>query len=229
MPQHALLAPERPTQDPSDSELSGLRLVPVPDVGPPFDGELPAGAPASLPAPAAQVVPSSDPSRARTYTAGARRFESPGPDGPAGPRGDGGRGAPHEGPRGDGGRGAPHEGEWPQQFARLLAEALAGARPIRQILPWTSERARLHLHNLAPLFGGGQRPRVLRVIATRPAREVIEMTAIVRIGARTHALAIRLEHTQPPRQLSRHDDGAGKPLRPAATTLRWVCTDIEAA
>jgi Family of unknown function (DUF6459) len=192
--QQALLLPERPARDPfacdevrrdmcsgmdpTACDLSALRLVPVPDVGPPFDGErgelqAAAGLPFP-PLPAAEVVPSSDRSRVPARNAGTDRFES--------------------------------AAEWPQQFARLLAEALAGARPARQILPWTSERARLHLHNLTPLFGGGQRPRVLRVIASRPTREVIEMTVIVRVGTRTRALAIRLEHTQ-----------------------RWVCTDIEAA
>lgn len=211
--QQALLLPERPAQDPfacgevrpdvcpgedpAPCDLSALRLVPVPDVGPPFDGELQSGAPAALPVPAAAVVPSGDRSRALTCATGTGRFESP--------------------------------GEWPQQFARLLAEALAGARPIRQILPWTSERARLHLHNLTPLFGGGQRPRVLRVIATRPTREVIEMTVIVRVGTRTRALAIRLERTQPPRQLAGHAVRGATDVRPAVTARRWVCTDIEAA
>jgi hypothetical protein len=204
--QRALLSPERPAQDPfacgddrrdvgsGGCDPSALRLVPVPDVGPPFDGELPAGAPAGLPVPTAEVAQSGN--RALMCAAGTGRFESP--------------------------------GEWPQQFARLLAEALAGARPIRQILPWTSDRARVHLHNLAPLFSGGQRPRVLRVIATRPTRAVIEMTVVVRVGTRTRALAIRLEHRQPPRQLPGHPGPAAIDARPAAA-LRWVCTDIEAA
>jgi hypothetical protein len=211
--QQALLLPELPAQapsacgevqrdacsggDPSPCELSALRLVPVPDVGPPFDGETQPGAPATLPVPAAEVASSADRSPALSHAARTGRVES--------------------------------TGEWPQQFARLLAEALAGARPIRQILPWTSERARVHLHNLAPLFGGGQRPRVLRVIATRPTREVIEMTVIVRVGARTRALAIRLERTQPPRQLAGHTVSGATDVRPVAAPLRWVCTDIEAA
>jgi hypothetical protein len=190
----ALLSPERPTHDPlAVDDLSGLRLVPVPDVGPPFDGELLAEAAASFAAgqPTIGRVESRSP---MTSTAGIGRGEGP--------------------------------GEWPQQFARLLAEALAGARPVRQILPWTSDRARGHLHRLMPLFGGGQRPRVQRVIATRPTREVVEMTVIVSVGARTRALAIRLEHIAPRRQLSRHADRAVDSAQPA---LRWVCTDIEAA
>jgi hypothetical protein len=118
--------------------------------------------------------------------------------------------------------------EWPRQFARLLTEALAGARPVRQIMPLTSGRARAHLGRLMPLFGGGQRLRLLRVITTRPTWEVIEMTVIVGVGARTRALAIRLEQATPQRP--------GTPIARAtrddvatAGQLRWVCTDIEAA
>ena len=119
-------------------------------------------------------------------------------------------------------------GEWPRQFARLLTEALAGARPVRQIMPLTSGRARAHLGSLMPLFGGGPRPRLLRVITTRPTREVIEMTVIVGVGARTRALAIRLEQATPQRPCTpivraTRDDMA------RAGQLRWVCTDIEAA
>ena len=191
----ALLSPERPVQDP----LAAMRLVPVPDVGPPFDGELLAGASPDLTAGQAGGIGawSAEPIAS---TAGIGRMDGP--------------------------------GEWPQQFARLLAEALAGARPVRQILPWTSDRARGHLHRLMPLFGGGQRPRVIRVIATRPTREVIEMTVILTVGTRTRALAIRLEHMAPPRHLSRYAGHAGngaQPDRPTPAALRWVCTDIEAA
>ena len=205
----ALLSAERPVQDPLCSgevdDLSALRLVPVPDVGPPFDGEMVAGAPAFA-AVGGAPAECRQPGWAERMHAGGQ------PGSPATSAAGIGRG---EGP-----------GEWPQQFARLLAEALAGARPVRQILPWTSDRARGHLHRLMPLFGGGQRPRVQRVIATRPSREVIEMTVIVSVSTRTRALAIRLERMAPRRQLSRHDDRAIDSSQPA---LRWVCTDIEAA
>jgi Family of unknown function (DUF6459) len=212
----ALLSPERQTHDPlcsgglpcdaclgaddSVDDLPGLRLVPVPDVGPPFDGEI---APAFV-AVGGAPAECGRPGRAERVRAGGQPDYSM--------TAEIGRG---EGP-----------GEWPQQFARLLAEALAGARPVRQILPWTSARARGHLHRLMPLFGGGQRPRVQRVIATRPSREVIEMTVIVSVGTRTRALAIRLEHMAPRRDLSRHAEHAVDSAQPA---LRWVCTDIEAA
>jgi hypothetical protein len=52
---------------------------------------------------------------------------------------------------------------------------------------------------------------VLRVLTTRPAPDVIEMTMVVVIGPRTRALAIRLERAQ------------------RETAPQWLCTDIEAA
>jgi len=100
---------------------------------------------------------------------------------------------------------------WPRQFAVLLAEALAGVRPIRQVLPWMSEQGSAHLHRVLPLFADGHQPRVRRVITTQPTKDVIEMTMIVAFGPRTRALAVRLEqtaHRQSP---------------------RWRCTAIEAA
>jgi hypothetical protein len=94
----------------------------------------------------------------------------------------------------------------PRQFAVLLVEGLAGVRPVRQLLPWLSKRGSSHLYRLMPLFKCGYQPRVLRVLTTRPAPDVIEMTMVVATGPRTRALAVRLEHGQ-----------------------RWLCTDIEAA
>ena len=97
----------------------------------------------------------------------------------------------------------------PRQFAVLLAEVLAGVRPARQVTPWLSKRGTLHLHRLIPLFKTGHQPRVLRVLTTRPAPNVVEMTMIAVIGHRPRALAIRLEHSAQPD--------------------RWQCTDIESA
>lgn len=101
----------------------------------------------------------------------------------------------------------------PRQFAAFLVEGLAGLRPARQLRPWLSERGRVHLHRLMPLFGGHQ-PRLLRVLTARPSPDVIEMTMVVVTGPRTRAVAVRLER-------------APLPARKAAPP--WVCTDIEAA
>ncbi len=112
--------------------------------------------------------------------------------------------------------------DWAAWFARMLTEALAGARPARQVAPWTSRRARSQLARLLRGFDGGTgiaacQPRVLRVLTTRPAQDVIEMSVIAGFGSRTRALALRLE-----RAAGEHPDGHGD-------GGGWVCTDIEAA
>ena len=200
-------------QPPAADDLSALRLLVLPDLGPPFDDD-----------PAAAIV------TAEGGTAGARTAAT---------------GADAAQARAD--------SDWARRFALLLCEALAGARPIRQIQPWTTERARPKLERLMPLFGGGQRPRVLRVITTRPTRDVIEMTVVVGLERRTRALAVRLERTDPADQAGWRDqswlkqtarsrpaqpgpgaqpglDGRpGQAPQPTRTGPRWLCTAIEAA
>ena len=212
----------------SADDPAEIRLLTLPDVGPPFDDD-----------PAAKAI-----TAAGTPDPGA---EAPFGDGP-GARARGGRNIPrtHPGtqaPRAGNAETHPGtrpaadvggtDGEWARRFAVLLTEALSGARPVRQVLPWTSRRARVQLPALMPLFSGGQRPRVLRVIATRPAQDVIEMTVVAGIGARTRALAVRLERADPAaRPTWRSQSGT---RRGRATTARtqamapWLCTDIEAA
>ena len=128
--------------------------------------------------------------------------------------------------------GRPADGDqaWPRQFAVLLAEALTGVRPVRQILPWLSPRGRVHLHRLLPLFCGGPAARVQRVLTTQPTPHVIEMTLIVAVGPRTRALAVRLtpaEQTEPPQWRAKLPAPAAAPR--SAMSARWLCTDIEAA
>jgi Family of unknown function (DUF6459) len=111
----------------------------------------------------------------------------------------------------DGGQPAGPD-DWPLRLARMITEALAGSRPARQVLPWTNNRARRQLQRMRPAFGAGQRPRIVRVLSTRPACGVIEMSVIAGFGPRTRALALRLEWLPGPQR------GA-----------RWICTEIEAA
>jgi hypothetical protein len=119
---------------------------------------------------------------------------------------------------------------WPRQFAVLLAEALTGDRPARQIAGWLSQRGSVHLHRLLPLFTGGQRARVQRVITTQPTPEVIEMTLIVAIGPRIRALAVRLTLAPAEQRPGwREKLPAGPPEPRSAGPARWLCTDIEAA
>jgi hypothetical protein len=197
----------------SADDLSTIRLFTLPEIGPPFDDDPTASASADAEACRHSAASLGRVPAARSHDAACTTAE------------------------------AHADGEWTRQFARLLTEALSGARPARQILPLTSERARVQLRALMPLFGGGQRPRVLRVIATRPARDVIEMTVVAGLGARTRALAVRLERAEPPDRPAWLSQATGRKQPPpsapptqaagrgkaAATGARWLCTEIEAA
>jgi hypothetical protein len=123
----------------------------------------------------------------------------------------------------DGAAPAGPGGDWPARFARMLTEALAGSRPARQILPWTNRRARSQFDRLLRGFRGSTGsadgpPRVLRILTTHPAQDVIEMSVIAGFGPRTRALALRLERTTGEVPDARYGASGG-----------WVCTDIEAA
>jgi hypothetical protein len=194
-------------------DLSAIRLLELTDLGPPFDDDPAAGRAAA--------------------DATATRHGAPGPGTAALAPGQGAARTAAVAP------GLDADGDWARQFARLLTEALSGARPVRQILPCTSDRARVQLRALMPLFAGGQRPRLLRVIATRPARDVIEMTVIAGLGARTRALAVRLQRAdpaeRPPAWLTPAGQAAPAGERQVSALTarqaapRWLCTDIEAA
>jgi hypothetical protein len=197
---------ELPHDDFSCQGASAVRLLAVPEVAPPFDGDLP-GSGVTMPTP------------------GGRGKACPdgGPWGSGDQNADMGRGLGMDsGP----GAGPDAGGDWPERFARLLTEALTGSRPARQLLPWTTERARAHLRKLTPAFNCAHRPRVLRVITTRPARDVVEMTVIVRLGPRTRALAVRLEAV---RLVTARQGTVQRMPSGGASAARWLCTDIEAA
>lgn len=205
--QHAFLIrnDELPHDDFSCRDASAVRLLTVPEVAPPFDGDLP-GDDATMPIPGGRGEACRD--------GGPRSSEDQ----------DAGRsvGMGHSQDTGHGpGAESDAGGDWPERFARLLTEALTGSRPARQLFPWTTERARTHLRKLMPAFSCAQRPRVLRVIITQPTRDVVEMTVIARLGPRTRALAVRLEAVRL--------EAAPRTSSGDASAARWLCTDIEAA
>lgn len=220
----ALLSREHRADDespPTADDPSAIRLLRLPEVGPPFDDD-PAAKSAGTTATAATTTAAT--TTAATTTAATE-----------GPRHGAASTVPSAVSRGQDAAGGA-DGDWARQFAGLLTEALSGARPVRQILPWTSRRARVQLPALIPLFSSGQRPRVLRVIATRPAPDVIEMTVVAAVGARTRALAVRLQRAESPApagRAARLGQAATRPGKAAAgaapTVSRWLCTDIEAA
>jgi len=106
---------------------------------------------------------------------------------------------------------------WPGQFAQVIVEILGGSRPPRQLIPLTTERARSQISQLVSYVSAGQRPKVKRVVVSRPTERVMEMTMIVCFGVRSRALAMRLEHC------------AGRPAAPGlpARPARWICTEAE--
>ena len=197
-------------------DATSVRRLAVPDSAPPYDDEcqaadrdVPAGRPADRPdRRAADVAPEVAPDGAP----GRGRGPGPGSAESRGPAGSPENRGPADGADGPG-------GGWPGKFAQVLAETLAGSRPPRQIVPWTSEQARRHIRRLGPMMAAGERPLVRRVVASRPAAGVVEMTVVVRFGPRVRALAVRLERDGPRRA------GPGRDARPA----RWRCTAVEAA
>ena len=102
-------------------------------------------------------------------------------------------------------------------LAVVIVETLAGVRPERQLIPLTTDRVRARMRSLGPLLRCDQRPRVLRIVTSRPLPRVVEMTMVVTFGPRSRALALRFEHA--PARPAR----PGGPARPA----RWLCTAIE--
>ena len=108
---------------------------------------------------------------------------------------------------------------WPDRFAQVLAEALAGSRPPRQLVPWTTQETLDRIQRLGPRLASAQRPLVRRVLTSRPAADVLEMTVVVGFGPRVKAMAVRLERTG-----TRLPARRGEPL-----AGRWVCTAVEAA
>jgi Family of unknown function (DUF6459) len=136
-----------------------------------------------------------------------------GPPSPAGGTGPGAPGPAERRPGGGPGSPAPSPG-WPGQFAQVLAETLAGSRPPRQLVPWTTERARERIQRLGPQLSAGEQPRVRRVLTFHPTADALEMTVVVAFGKRVRALAVRLERA-----------GGGQSAAPG----RWLCTTVEAA
>jgi hypothetical protein len=171
-------------------DAAAVRLVVVPDSAPPYDDGR-AGTPSGR-------RETSEPLRAGGYW-GMSSSKAPEP--------------------GSGRGGQVAAAGWPSQFAQVLAETLAGSRPQGQITPWTTDQARRLIRQLRPMLAAGPAPRVRRVLASRPAAGVVEMTVVVGCGPRIRALAVRLEQDGP------HRAGPGRDAKAA----RWVCTAIEAA
>jgi Family of unknown function (DUF6459) len=218
--------PARPRPLP---DATAVRLSAVPDSAPPYDDVAPGKA-----LPRSQGVEATpDGPRPAGPTPDGPTPDGPRPAGPrpagprpAGPRPDGPQ--PDAPPEPSGTRPLPPDrAAWPSQFAQVLAETLAGSRPRRQIRPWATDQALRRIRQLGPMLAapaGGVQPRVRRVVTSRPAAGVVEMTVIVSVGPSFRALAVRLERDGPGRARPGRTDH-GRTPQPAS----WVCTAIEAA
>jgi len=114
--------------------------------------------------------------------------------------------------------GADPAGAWLRRLAVVIVEVLAGVRPDRQLVPLATDRVRARIRGLVPLLACDRRPRITRIVTSRPAARVVEMTVVVHFGVRSRALAMRFEH------VAARPASPGWPARPA----RWLCTAIEA-
>jgi hypothetical protein len=178
--------------------FGGLRLIEVPGDWPPYDCEVHG---AACPAAREVSVPSPCAHRELGVPEGAE---------PPGPSLTFSAGHPAAGA-------ADPVVAWSRQFAQVIAEILAGARSPRQLAPWATERVRDRISLLTQTLTPGQRPRIRRIMTSRPAARVVEMTVVLSFGPRSRALALRLE------QLPGRQPAPGLPARPA----RWLCTEIE--
>lgn len=109
--------------------------------------------------------------------------------------------------------------QWAHRYTQAAVEIVGGDRPVSQLLRWSSREVYENLDRRARLVaragrhqpGQGRvqpvRPKVLGVHACFLSRDVAEVSAHVRYGERSRALAARFE----------------------STDQRWRCTALEFA
>lgn len=167
---------------PAEEFPDGMRMVriPVPPCEPPFDDELPDGLLAKLPGQLLleMVVP-----RRRFIVVDPEKSAEPA----ASPATD--EDEPRPTPR----DALPQPGPWAARFARAFAEVLAANRPARQLVRWATWPVYEQLETVVGLFADGPRPVLLSVRVSEPADSVAEACAVVRVGPRCRALALRFE------------------------------------
>ena len=145
----------------------GLRLITVPSGWPPYDCETHGAACPRRARPPWLNRTSvtgckpwrGHPSRPRQvrYRATARRATAV-PPGASGP-GRGGLGS-----QGAAGRSVALS----RQYAQVIVEILAGSRPLRQTVGWTTDHVRAQIGDLTRLLASDQRPRIRRVVTSQP-------------------------------------------------------------
>jgi hypothetical protein len=188
-----------------------IRRLPVPCCEPPYDDELVAGQGSGWGR--VSALSAADPSVGVQGTL-ALSFTRPSgvpavPQGPPGLRLVSGRrdadaeardvvDADEFGPRLTGRDSLPEPQTWAGRVVQAIVEVLAGVRPASQLVRWTTEEVYDEISSLViPVRAADDRipPRgvVRSVHVTEPADGVAEVCALVRRGARSSAVALRLE------------------------------------
>jgi Family of unknown function (DUF6459) len=180
---------------------TGLRLLPTPQTEPPYDDEVgttsrprrPMGNPPATQGALALdfVLPSGLP--VEPDAQGLRLVEE----------------APDDGRLG----GLPDPKPWAARLVQAVTEVLAGDRPTTQLVRWVDgdvysdiqRRVTVQARRRPPKLGAGRRAAVRSVHVAQPSADVSEICVILQRGARTAAVAVRLE--------GRHN--------------RWLCTALE--
>jgi len=196
--------------------LADLRLVKVPDAAPPYDCQVHG---TRCPAPGVTATADAAPAGPAAHDEMPWRDEVAGREAAAGREVAAGRSgaAGRDRPVPPAVAGDPATAR-PRQLALVIVEVLAGVRPDRQLVPLATDRVRARIRSMAPLLASDRRPRVARILTSRPASRVVEMTVVADFGPRSRALAMRFEH------VAARPAAPGWPARPA----RWLCTVIEA-
>ena len=102
------------------------------------------------------------------------------------------------------GTGVPDVQEWAARFVQAIVEVISGDRPLTQLVRWTSEAVYVAMaHRVKVLAatttasrGRLSRAQVHSVHICQPCDEVAEVAVHLRHGARSRAVAARLELVQ---------------------------------
>ena len=99
-------------------------------------------------------------------------------------------------------RPVPAAGDWAGRFVQAVVEVIAGDRPLQQLIRWTDERVYCDLSRRVRILGlttsaasrhRTERSHVRSVHIYQPHPDAAEVAAHIRHGARSRAVAARLE------------------------------------
>jgi hypothetical protein len=112
--------------------------------------------------------------------------------------------------------GMPDVRDWAARFVQAVAEVIGGDRPVAQLIRWTDQEVYLDISRRVRILGVTStaatrskvnRPQVRSVHICQPLDGVAEVAVHIRHGARSRAVAARLE----------------------VVRGRWLCTALELA